>query len=551
MLHALLILSLVASATPQSEPEFGPLEIGVAAEILGLDFTEEELELMLTDVRERLGEFERMRVRPLDNALRPALVFQPLKLLARSPQGGVDTQRRPPTADELAGCKRPDNLEDLAFASLSELSRLLHAGEVTSTELTEMFLTRLERLDEKLLCVITLTRERALEQARERDRELQAEPKRWRGPLHGIPWVAKDLLAVRGYRTTWGARPYENRVIDVDAACVERLDEEGAVLIAKVTLGALAWGDVWFGGMTRNPWKLEQGSSGSSAGSASAVAAGCAPFAIGSETLGSIVSPSTRCGNTALRPSFGRVSRHGAMALSWSMDKLGPICRSAEDAGLVFQAIAGRDPRDPTTRDAAFAMTPSNDPIDIEGWKIGVPEGVFDGDQGADYRRVLEDLEGLGAKLVTLELPRFPVDEMTIILTAEAGAAFDEFSRSGQDDELVRQIRRAWPNVFRHAHLIPATDYIRANRLRSQLLLEFDAALRGVRAIVHPSFAAGLLTTTNLTGHPTLVAPCGFKADGTPFSISFTGQLDGESDLVALARAWQSATEHHLEHPEL
>ena len=536
MLHALLILSLVASATPQSEPEFGPLEIGVAAEILGLDFTEEELELMLTDVRERLGEFERMRVRPLDNALRPALVFQPLKLLARSPQGGVDTQRRPPTADELAGCKRPDNLEDLAFASLSELSRLLHAGEVTSTELTEMFLTRLERLDEKLLCVITLTRERALEQARERDRELQAEPKRWRGPLHGIPWVAKDLLAVRGYRTTWGARPYENRVIDVDAACVERLDEEGAVLIAKVTLGALAWGDVWFGGMTRNPWKLEQGSSGSSAGSASAVAAGCAPFAIGSETLGSIVSPSTRCGNTALRPSFGRVSRHGAMALSWSMDKLGPICRSAEDAGLVFQAIAGRDPRDPTTRDAAFAMTPSNDPIDIEGWKIGVPEGVFDGDQGADYRRVLEDLEG---------------DEMTIILTAEAGAAFDEFSRSGQDDELVRQIRRAWPNVFRHAHLIPATDYIRANRLRSQLLLEFDAALRGVRAIVHPSFAAGLLTTTNLTGHPTLVAPCGFKADGTPFSISFTGQLDGESDLVALARAWQSATEHHLEHPEL
>ncbi len=557
MLTALLLslTSLTPGLSAQdSDPEFGPLEVGMAAELLGLEYTEAELELMLADVSERLSEFEALRKIPLDNGVRPALVFEPRELVAaprrargKATPSSVSIQ---PVAIPKIGTdvSRPENLEELAFAGIHELSSLLLAKKITSVELTEMFLARLERLDEKLHFVITLTRERALSQARERDRELGADPPHWRGPLHGIPWVAKDLLAVKGYPTTWGAKPYQNQVLDYDAATVERLDRAGAVLIAKVTLGALAWGDVWFGGTTRNPWKLEQGSSGSSAGSASAVAAGCVPFAIGSETLGSIVSPSTRCGNSSLRPTFGRVSRHGAMALSWSMDKLGPLCRSAEDAALVFEAIAGHDARDPSTRDAAFDP---NAPHDIRGWKIGVPKGAFDGAQGADFRAVLEDLKGLGAELVTLELTRYPVSEMTIILTAEAGAAFDDFVRSGKDDELTRQIRRAWPNVFRHAQLIPAVDYIRANRLRTLLIQEFDHAIKEVRAIVHPSFASGLLTTTNLTGHPSFVAPCGFNADGTPYSISFTGQLDGETDLIAVVRAWQAATSHHEKHPEL
>jgi Asp-tRNA(Asn)/Glu-tRNA(Gln) amidotransferase A subunit family amidase len=541
-----LLLSLFTSAALQDSDgeEFGPFEIGIAAEILGLEFSESELELMFSDVAERLAEFERLRAIPLGNGVRPALVFQPI---ASAP---VRAARKLPNPIPAAAAPlvRPDDLEELAFASIDELSQLLLTRQVSCLELTEMFLARLERLDEKLFCVITLTPERALEQARARDRELDATPRQWRGPLHGIPWVAKDLLAVKGYPTTWGARPYEHQTLEFDAAVVERLDEAGAVLIAKTTLGALAWGDVWFGGTTRNPWNLEEGSSGSSAGPAAAVAAGCAPFAIGSETLGSIVSPSNRCGNSSLRPSFGRVSRHGAMALAWSMDKLGPLCRSALDAGRVFEAIAGRDVRDPATRDAAFSVNATSG---IEGWKIGVPRGAFEGTRGEPFRTVLAELEGLGAELVPLKLPDYPVAEMMIILTAEAGAAFDDFTRADRDDELVRQIRQAWPNVLRHAKLIPAVDYIRANRLRTLLIAEFDAAIEGLHAVVHPSFSANVLETTNLTGHPTFVAPCGFNEDGTPYSISFTGQLDGETHLIALATAWQNATEYHRRHPAL
>jgi len=539
-LLALAFLQESPAAAEQAPAPFGPDEIGVAAEVLGLHFTEKELELMLPDVLERLKEFEKLRARPLPNDLAPILHFAPARFAPEqpAPNGAYRSGSSRPLA-------RPANLEDLAYESLPWLRRLLDERKVSCVELTEMYLARLERLDAQLHCVVTLTAERALVQARRVDEEL-AQGK-LRGPLHGIPWVAKDLLAVKGYPTTWGTEPFREQRLEHDAAVVERLDAAGAVLIAKVSLGELAWGDVWFGGRTRNPWKLEAGSSGSSAGSAAAVAAGCAAFAIGSETYGSIVSPSHTCGASALRPTFGRVSRHGAMTLCWSLDKLGPICRSAEDTGLVLAAIHGADERDAGTVTRPFAFGFDGP----RAWRVGVPGGAFEGAEGERCRPVLAELEALGVELVPIELPDYPVDEMMLVLQAEAAAAFDDFSRGDDDERMARQERHAWPNVFRHAQLIPAVDYIRANRLRTRLVQDLELALRDVRAIVHPSYASSLLAMTNLSGHPSLVVPCGFAADGTPFSISFTARLFAEGDLVTLAMAWQRQTVHHLRHPKL
>ena len=353
-----------------------------------------------------------------------------------------------------------------------------------------------------------------------------------------------------GRRTTWGAKPYEEQVIDLDATVVERLDAAGAVLVAKLSLGALAMGDVWFGGRTRNPWNTEQGSSGSSAGSASATAAGCVAFAIGSETLGSIVSPSDRCGVSGLRPSYGRVSRRGAMALSWSMDKLGPLCRSAQDAALVYAAIAGRDERD---GHSVRLPAPIAHGADVSGWRIGYLAQEFEDDERVGH--VLDELSALGVELVPVELPDYPIWPMMVILQAEAAAAFDELTRSGRDDLLTRQDAGAWPTSFRASRLIPAVEYIRANRLRTLLSQDVQRALEEVDALVHPSFGGPALGITNLTGHPSIAMPCGFRAEdarrnpGTPYSITFTGQLYDEARLLALAQAWQATTDYHERHP--
>jgi Asp-tRNA(Asn)/Glu-tRNA(Gln) amidotransferase A subunit family amidase len=532
-----MILAFVQQPDP-GPPPFGPTEIGVAAEVLGLHFSEQELQLMLPDVSERLREFERLRAPRLANDVAPVLYFLPdpaaLRRSTIEDPGVVVTSGPPP--------RRPDDLEQLAFEPLWTLQEYVRREIVSCLELTRMFLARLKRLDAELHFVVTFTEERALAQARVLDAELAAG--KWRGNLHGMPWVAKDLLAVKGYPTTWGTPPFREQQLEHDAAVVERLDAAGAVLLAKVSLGELAWGDVWFGGQTRNPWKPDQGSSGSSAGSASAVAAGCAAFAIGSETYGSIVSPSNACGTSSLRPSFGRVSRFGAMTLCWSLDKLGPICRSAQDASIVFEHLHDFDARDPAMLDLPF----DEERRGVRGWKVGVPRGAFDG-PGERCRTVLAELERCGVELVEVELPDYPVDEMMIVLAAEAGAAFDEFSRGDGDDQMVRQDRHAWPNVFRHAQLIPAVDYIRANRLRALLIRDYEGVLSTVKAIVHPSFAGQILAATNLSGHPTFVAPCGFSEDGLPFSISFTTRLYGESELMALAIAWQEATDYHRRHP--
>ena len=437
------------------------------------------------------------------------------------------------------------------------MAYLVRTGKVTSTELTRLFLKRLQVYGPELECVVSLLETEALRAAARADREIAAG--RYRGPLHGIPFGVKDLLAVRGTRTTWGAEPYREQRLEETATVVRRLEEAGAVLVAKLTLGALAWGDVWYDGTTRNPWNREEGSSGSSAGPASAVSAGLVPFALGSETWGSIVSPSTRCGVTGLRPTFGRVSRAGAMALSWSMDKLGPLARSAEDCALVLAAIHGPDGLDPSLVPAAFSYRPD---IDLAGLRIGFlepdaiddaiddPEWVAQQRRAGDlYRQALVSLEELGARLVPLEPLAFDAEPLSIILSVEAAAAFEQLTLSGRDDELVRQGRYAWPNVFRAAQFIPATAYVQANRARTLLIRQMADRMQEVDLYVGPPFVGQDLLVTNLTGHPSITMPVGMLDEDSPWSISFTGRLFDEATLLATARAWQEATGHHRLHP--
>jgi Asp-tRNA(Asn)/Glu-tRNA(Gln) amidotransferase A subunit family amidase len=496
--------------------------------------------LMLSGVRDNLRSYEALWKLPLDNGVAPVLTLSPT-LVATALRHPRKNPGRP-AARSLPEARRPAQLEDLAYADIPTLAALIRSRQVSCLELTDMFLARLERLDAQLACVVTLLPERARAQARALDLELEAGE--WRGILHGIPWGAKDLIAVRGAPTTWGAEPYVGQVIDLDAAVVERLDGAGAVLIAKLSLGALAWGDVWFGGTTRNPWKLEQGSSGSSAGPASAVAAGCVPFAIGSETCGSILSPSARCGNSSLRPTFGRISRHGAMALAWSMDKLGPLCRTLDDAAIVFTAIEGRDGRDEDTVQRHWG---DPGPADVKGQRVGFVPGSFGG--GDEELALLAELEAAGCELVEVSFPELPSGDLFFVLSAEAATAFDELTRSGRDDELARQVADAWPNVFRQSRLIPAVEYLRANRLRRGLIEAVEGIFDSVDVLVHPT--GQHLVTFNLSGHPSVCAPWTLREDGTPRSVAFSAALYEDARLIAVAAAWQRSTAYHLAHPKL
>jgi Asp-tRNA(Asn)/Glu-tRNA(Gln) amidotransferase A subunit family amidase len=513
-----------------------------AEAVAGLQFTDAEREMMMDGINRNLGAYERLRAVHIPNSVHPALLFDPV-LPGREPQ----VRRHPQRRTRHPEVRRPANLEEAAFWSVTDLAELVHSRQVSSVELTRMYLGRLERHAAKLECVVTFTEELAMRQARRADAELAQG--RYRGPLHGIPWGAKDLLAEEEYRTTWGAKPFEEQVIPYDATVVRRLEEAGAVLIAKMTLGALAMGDVWFGGKTRNPWNLEQGSSGSSAGSASATVAGCLGFSIGSETLGSIVSPSTRCGATGLRPTFGRVSRHGAMALSWSMDKLGPICRTVEDCALVLDAIHGTDGKDPTARSLPFDWNAELSPTSL---RIGYYKSAFEAEHDwYDFdMQALSALRSLGVDPIPVELPdQIPVVALRFLLGVEAAAAFDELTRGNRDDLLVRQDERAWPTSFRRSRLVPAVEYVQANRARTMLMEAMDSVMDGIDVFITPSYGGSVLLTTNLTGHPAVTLPHGFRDDGTPVSVSFIGKLFGEAELLAVAKAYQDATEFHLRHP--
>ncbi len=518
--------------------------IRAAEKIVGLNFTARERAMMRRNLTGNLASYQELRKVELPNSIPPALLFKPL-----ADAGPEYWEREPIEISTVPEIPKPQDINQLAFYPVTVLAQLIAQRKVKSVELTQMYLDRLKKYGPDLQCVITLTEERAMSQARQADAEIAAG--HIRGPLHGIPWGAKDLLATKVYKTTWGARPYQGQLFDEDATVVSRLDQAGAVLVAKLSMGALAMGDVWFSGQTRNPWNLEQGSSGSSAGSASATAAGLVGFAIGTETLGSIVSPSTRCGVTGLRPTFGRVSRHGAMALSWSMDKIGPIARSAEDCALIFNAIYGPDGRDRTVLSYPFPWDPERD---LHTLHIGYLEKAF----AAEYqnkendREVLNILKKLGVELIPIELPSLPVRAMRIILQAEAAAAFDSLTRSNRDDLLVRQTRGAWPNSFRQARMIPAVEYIQANRLRSLLMEQMEELFEGMDIYLAPTSGShNNLLITNLTGHPTVVLPNGFNDLGSPTSISLVGKLMGEAALLGAAKAIQDASDFHLQHPDL
>jgi Asp-tRNA(Asn)/Glu-tRNA(Gln) amidotransferase A subunit family amidase len=521
--------------------------IACAAEVAGVQFDDDERRLMVQSLRRQAAQIEELHKIPLANSVAPAILFDPLSAGGRVP-AGPERERGAVRVAAAPTVRVTGKLDELAFLPVTALSELVRTRKVTSTQLTRMYLDRLRRFDPVLKAVVTLTEERALRQAAEADREIARG--RRRGPLHGIPWGAKDLLAVRGYPTTWGAAPFREQTIDEDATVVRRLDEAGAVLVAKLTLGALAQGDVWFGGTTRNPWKTDQGSSGSSAGPGSAVAAGLVGFAIGSETLGSISSPSTRNGVTGLRPTFGRVPRTGAMALSWTMDKLGPMCRSVDDCALVLDAVRGPDGADATVRAAPFRYDARTRLADL---RVGYFRAAFERDE-KDYptRRwdlaVLDVLRAQGATLVPVEVPESGYNAMRLVLTAEAAAAFDELTRSGRDDELNAQGPGDWPNTFRTARLIPAVDYINANRVRTLAMRAWGELFAGVDVVVAPTSGTQLVAT-NLTGHPAVILPNGFREDGTPVSITFLGGLFEEGRVLAAAGAYQRATQWHLRHP--
>ena len=527
----ILLLAALTARAQEKDMTAEAERVRQAGELIGLDFTDKELELMVRSAVSNVRRYKLLRDAGVGNAVGPATTFTPFLAGMKARPSGLEA-----TELKLPDVERPDNLEDLAFADIATLASLIKSRKVSCVELTRMFLARLKRLDKTLHCVITFTDERALKQAEGLDKELAAG--KWRGPLHGIPYGAKDLFSAKGYKTTWGAAPFKDQVIDEDAAVLSKLDQAGAVLIAKTTLGALAMGDVWYGERTRNPWNPEKGSSGSSAGSASATAAGGMAFSLGTETYGSIVSPATNCGCSALRPTFGRVSRKGAMALSWSMDKVGPICRSAADAALVFAAL--HDGAHP------FAV---NLGADVKGWRVGYFKRAAE--RMAPYAKVIEELKQLGVTLVEARLPRYPVQAMRIIISAEAAAAFDEITRDGRDDQLVRQTRGAWPNIFRVARLIPAVEYIQAQRLRAKMMRDVDKAFADFHFLVHPSYLGNLMLMFNLTGHPTAVAPSGFRRNGMPSSISFSARLLWDDRLLALVQAWQARTEHHKQHPRM
>ena len=614
LLPGALLALATSSASAQSpapsdaKPDFAtitPEMIEQAAAIAGLTFTEEQRKLMiegLTSVREDIVTVRKLN---LPNSVAPSLIFDPV------PGGTVlDTARKPAKlgpAPSIASVS-VSNEDQLAFASVRQLSELLRTRKITSTDLTKLYLSRLKRYDPTLHFVITLTEDRALKQAAAADAELSAN--KHRSPLHGIPWGGKDLLAVAGYPTTWGAAGFEDQHFDYDAEVVKRLDAAGAVLIAKLTMGALAQGDLWGyaastgkrGARTRNPWNPKQGSSGSSAGSASAVSAGCVGFAIGTETLGSISSPSTRCGVTGLRPSFGLVPRTGAMALSWSMDKIGPITRSVEDCAIVLDAIYGPDGHDLCVQPAAFNPDLT---LDIHKLRVGYIKSAFDAptftppkppsqaltgkDLDAYNQRLaqrkayfdtevydakfntaaLETLRSMGVSLTPVTLPDFPFGSLVPMLEAEAAAAFDDLTRSGRDALLSGQAPYDWPNSFRTARLYSAVDYINAARARTLALQKMTETFAPFDVIVTPSEGEQLVTT-NLCGQPAVIVPNGIRGNdappsphpedgavnnaggpGTPVSLTFLAPLYQDAKAVALSHAYQQKTGFHLLHPKL
>jgi len=511
--------------------------LGQALKLAGLEFTDAQEAAILPRVNRALGQYEALRKIPIPSETEPAVHFTPW-LPGKPPRSGPG--RFLPTRRQAPKRRWWNSPEELAFLPVAELAPLVKARLVSSLDLTRMYIERLNRFAPKLNCLVTLTEKLALAQAGRADQEIGNG--RYRGPLHGIPWGAKDLFATKGIRTTWGAEPYQNQVFDYDATVVERLERAGAVLVAKLSMGRLAAGGVWFGGETKNPWNLAEGSSGSSAGPAAAVAAGLVGFALGTETLGSIISPCVRCGVVGLRPTYGRVSRYGAMSLSWTMDKIGPIARAVEDCALVLRAICGPDGRDPAAVDAACDWDPR---LPLDRLRVGLLEKEFaslKGEEKIVADRALEDLRKAGVKLEPVELNILPADALGIILSAEAAAAFDDLTRSGD----IELLGGSWPNSFRGSRTIPAVEYIRAQRARTLLMRQMDEFLSRWDVLV--GLRGPSLNITNLTGHPQVVVPCGFVKSSSR-GLVFTGKLYEEGTPLGVALAFEQAAGWRKLHP--
>ena len=542
-----------AQQAQQQPPRGGTKETLRAAEqLIGIELTDAQEAMALSGVNRNLASYEALRKIDVPLDTEPAIAFHPAP-----PDKKFKATKTKIKASKVEPPKFK-SVEELAFSTVAQLAELVRTKQVSPVELTKMYLGRLKKYGPALLCVVTLTEELALKQAEEAEREIRRG--KYRGPLHGIPCGVKDLFATKGIKTTWGAEPYRDQMIDYDSTVVERLRDAGAVLTAKLSMGALAQGGRWFAGMTRNPWQPEEdrtGSSGSSAGSASATSAGLVGFAIGTETLGSIVAPSSRCGVTGLRPTYGRVSRYGAMGLSWTMDKIGPICRGVEDCALVLDAIYGPDGRDVTVGDAAFNWNPDRP---LSQMRIGYVKAEFDGGQDGNqsggeerkkmYQEALDALRQAGAKLEPMELPQFSAQSLRIILNAEAGAAFDDITRDGRVNQLSGQSPGDWPNSFRTSRFITAVEYIRAQRARTLLMREMESLMSKWDVFVTPAPGSASLLITNLTGHPAVVTTCGF-INNLPQAIMFTGNLYDEAAPLRVALAYERATKWHTMRPNL
>jgi Asp-tRNA(Asn)/Glu-tRNA(Gln) amidotransferase A subunit family amidase len=541
LLFPLVVISTLAAAQTKSD---SIKLIQQAAHLYDLEFTEPEADSMMGNLNNFLQLYKGMHQNLPENSIPYPFAFNPVPY-------GMQVRRTPQTVKLpiRADVQLPKNKNELAFYSLPELAGLIKSKKITSLELTKFFIARLKKWGDTLESVITLTEDTAIAQAMRADEELKKG--KYRGLLHGIPYGLKDLFAVMGYKTTWGSTPYKDQVIDEDAYVYKKLRDAGAVLCAKLSLGALAFNNKWFGGETKNPWNLKQGSSGSSAGSAASVVAGLLPFTIGTETLGSIVSPSTRCGATGLRPTFGSVSRSGAMVLCWSLDKIGPICRSAEDAAIVFNYIKGTDGMDAGAVDKPFNYTGK---ADFKKLRIAYAENFFKRLQpDALEWKVLDVYRSLGANLQAVNFPdsvMYPVNLISIILNAESAAAFDELTRTNRDDLIERQDRGFWPNSFRASRFIPAVEYIIANRYRYQLCKTMNDFMKNYDVLIVPTFAGRQLSITNLTGHPVVCMPMGFNQNGSPLSITLIGNLYDEATILAAAKAFQDKTEHNKKRPE-
>jgi Asp-tRNA(Asn)/Glu-tRNA(Gln) amidotransferase A subunit family amidase len=541
-LPILIFLTILGCKSPKSG--FSNKDVRHSQKLIGLEFENERIDMMHDYLAENKAGYDSLRKYPLPYETFPAILFDPHPFGYQFP----DKQAIPEFSipDDV---RVPDDLQEIAFFTIPQLASLIKHKKITSEALTQLYIDRIKRYDGQLQSVITLTEELAMKQARQADQEIASG--NYKGILHGIPYGVKDLMAVEGFPTTWGSKPYQDQILEGTAAVVKKLEDQGAVLIAKLVSGALARGDVWFRGKTKNPWDLSQGASGSSAGSGAATSAGLVAFAIGTETLGSITAPASRTGITGLRPTYGRISRQGVMSLSWSMDKIGPLCRSAQDCEIVFSALYGKDLQDPSTNEAPFNQVkkaPSE-------FKVAYLKKDIEGDTTISKANILAALEvfkSMGVEPTAIELPTsFPYDGFDIILRAEAGAFFDELVRSGEVDLMVEQGPSSRANSLRQSRFIPAVEYLQANRHRKQLIEEIHALFKDYDVIIAPSNRGRQLLITNLTGHPAISVPNGFDNKGRPTSFTLIGNLYDEGSILALARAFQEATDFDEKYPPL